>query len=134
MLNIKLPDFKFKLPRLKMNDIEDVGELKVDIEKLKEKQEKQEKLKKGEHYKPTRYKTVKDIYLHSMETFANEVFILDKDNPKDEKFKEWTYREFGNDVEALGTALITRYNVKDERIVIIGENQYGWYVSYMACY
>ena len=132
MLNIKLPDIKFKFPRLKMNDIEDVGELKVDIEKIKEKQERQEKIKKGEHYKPTRYKTIKDIYRHSMECFAEEVFILDKDNPKDEKFKEWTYREFGNDVEALGTALISRYNVKDERIVIIGENQYGWYVSYMA--
>ena len=132
MLNIKLPDIKFKFPRLKMNDIEDVGELKVDIEKIKEKQERQEKIKKGEHYKPTRYKTIKDIYRHSMECFAEEVFILDKDNPKDEKFREWTYREFGNDVEALGTALISRYNVKDERIVIIGENQYGWYVSYMA--
>ncbi len=132
MLNIKLPEIKFKLPKLKMNDIEDVGELKVDIDKLKEKQEKQEKLKKGEHYKPTRYKTVKDIYQHSMETYAKEVFILDKENPKDEKFKEWTYREFGNDVEALGTALISKYNIKNEGIVIIGENQYGWYVSYMA--
>ena len=129
MLNIKLPNIKFNFPKLKMNDIEDVGELKVDIEKIKE---KQEKLKKGEHYTATRYKTVKDIYKHSMENFAEEVFILDKENPKDEKFKEWTYREFGNDVEALGTALISKYNVKDERIVIIGENQYGWYLSYMA--
>ena len=123
MLNIKLPNIKFKFPKLKMNDIEDVGELKVDIEKIKEKQEKQEKIKKGEHYKPTKYKTVKDIYKHSMEEYSDEVFILDKLNVKDERFKEWTYREFGNDVEAFGEALISRYNLKNERIVIIGFHQ-----------
>ena len=28
--------------------------------------------------------------------------------------------------------LSNKYNLKDERIVVIGENTYYWYVSYMA--
>ena len=67
-----------------------------------------------------------------MEKFADNVFILDKNNPKDENYIEYTYRQFGDDVEALGTALTKKYNVKGERIVIIGENQYDWYVSYIS--
>lgn len=132
MLNYfkKLPDFKFK--KLKMENIEDIDELKIDYSKVKEKNAKKEKLKKGEHYPETHYETIKEIYLHSMEKFSDNIFILDKDNPKDEKFREYSFREFGNDVEALGTALTKKYQVKGERIVIIGENQYDWYVSYIA--
>lgn len=33
---------------------------------------------------------------------------------------------------ALGTALTKKYNLKNERIVVIGENTYHWYVTYMA--
>ena len=32
----------------------------------------------------------------------------------------------------LGTGLIKLLNLKDRRVVIIGENTYHWYVSYMA--
>ena len=123
-----MPNFKFN--KLKMEDIGNLEELKnVDYAKV---EPPKPKMKKGEHYPETNYQTVKEIYLHSMEKYSKKTFILDKDNPKDEKFKEYSYREFGDDVERLGTALTQKYNVKDERIVIIGETQYDWYVSYVA--
>ena len=119
-----------KLNKLKMEDIEDIDELKdIDYTKIKS---PKEKLKKGEHYPETHYQTIKEVYLHTMEKFPQRTFILDKNHPKDEKFKEYTFREFGDDVEALGTALTKKYHMKDKRIIIIGENQYDWYVSYIA--
>ena len=126
----KIPNLKFK--KITLENIENIDELKSDYSKEAEKNEKKPKLKKGEHYQETNYKTIKEIYLHSMDKYSNEVFMLDKNYPKDERFIEYTYRQFGNDVEALGTALTNKYNLKNERIVIIGENQYDWYVSYMA--
>ena len=126
----KIPDFKFQ--KLKMENIDEIDELKVDYAKEKVREPKKEKVKKGEHYPETHYETIKEIYEHTMENFPNEVFILDKNNPKEEKFTEYSYRDFGNDVEAFGTALTKKYYLKDTRIVIIGENQYDWYVSYMA--
>ncbi len=121
-----------RIGKIKMDNIDDIEELKMDYSKIDSQPERKRKFKKGEHYPETHYNTIKEAYIHSMEKYANNVFILDKDNPKDEQFKEYTYRQFGDDVEALGTALTKIYNLKDERIVIIGENQYDWYVSYMA--
>ena len=67
----------------------------------------------------------------SVEKYPNESCILEKPNHK-EPYKVITYKEFGEDVFALGTALINILNLKDKRVIIIGETQYGWYVSYMA--
>ncbi|MBQ9267841.1 MAG: AMP-binding protein [Clostridia bacterium] len=126
----ELPNLKFD--RLKMEDLEHIEELKIDYSKENPKEGKHEKPKKGEHYPEYHFETIKDIYVHSMENFKDNVFILDKDNPKDRSYKEYSYREFGDDVEAFGTALTNKYHLKGERIVIIGETQYDWYVSYMA--
>lgn len=126
----EVPEMKFD--KIKMDDLGEIEELNEDYKEELPNLDKRPKLKKGEHYKATNYKTIKEIYMHTMKHFANKEFILDKDNPKDPKFREYTFREFGDDVEALGTALTNKYNLKDERIVIIGENQYYWYVSYMT--
>ena len=124
--DFKIPDFKF--PKLKMKNVENIDEVKVDYEAIKKQDEG-----KGKHkyHEQTHYKTIKEIFIRSREKFANDVFILEKFNPK-EAFKEITYKEFTDDVIALGTALTNKYNLKDERVVIIGENTYNWYVSYMA--
>lgn len=123
-----MPNFKFN--KLKMEDIENLEELKnVDYTKI---EPPKPKMKKGEHYPETSYETIKEIYLHTMEKYPKRTFILDKNNIKDEKFKVYSFREFGDDVERLGTVLTKKYNLEDSRILIIGENQYDWYVSYMA--
>ena len=126
-INIKIPDFKF--PKIKMKGIENIPEVKIDYNEIEKHKENKKLKKKG--YPETHYKTIKEIFLRSTEKFADRPFILEKFNPK-EPFTEITYREFKNDVVALGTALTKKYNLKDERIVIIGENTYHWYVSYMA--
>lgn len=123
--NIKIPNFKF--PKIKMNGIEEIPEVKIDYDKLKDGEIKKDK----KQYKPTTYKTIKEIFERSINEYSNKEFILEKFNPKGE-FEKITYKQFGEDVIALGTALTNKYNLKDEKIVIIGENTYHWYVSYMA--
>ncbi|MBQ7668829.1 MAG: AMP-binding protein [Clostridia bacterium] len=123
----KLPKIKF--PKIKMDDLINMDDFKIDFLNLAQ---KEEKIKGGEHYPETHYNTIKEVYLHSMGNFRDNIFILDKDNPKDKNFKKYTYKQFGSDVEALGTSLTGKYNLKGERIVIIGETKYEWYVSYMT--
>ena len=63
----------------------------------------------------TNYKTIKEVFYRSREKFANDIFITQKFNQKG-KFEEITYKEYTDDVIALGTALINKYNLKDERV------------------
>ena len=125
--DFKIPNFKF--PKLKMKNVENIEEVKVNYEELAKNQNIDKK--KHKEYEQSNYKTIKEVFLRSQEEFADRTFILEKFNPK-EAFKEITFKEFGDDVIALGTALTNKYNLKDERVVIIGETTYNWYLSYMA--
>lgn len=127
ILDFKVPDFKF--PKIKMKGMEDLPEVNINLKDIEEQKENKKLKKKG--YPETHYKTIKEIFLKSTEKFADRPFILEKFNPK-EPFTEITYKQFKEDVVALGIALTKKYNLKDERIVVIGENTYHWYVTYMA--
>ena len=122
-INIKIPKFKFG--KIKMDSVENIDD-NIDYAKL----QKEEKKKVGP-YKPTTYKTVKEFFYRSVGLYKDLPCILEKPDHK-EPFAVKTYKEFYDDVVGLGTALIKLLNQKDHRIVIIGENQYGWYASYMA--
>ena len=50
-----------------------------------------------------------------------------------EGFKGITYGQFGEDVMNLGEGLSKAFKLKGEKIMIIGETTYQWYVSYTAC-
>lgn len=126
--DFKVPDFKF--PKFKMKELSEIDEMNVDYEKVKQVQENKNK-KDNKNYTPTTYKTIKEIFEYSTKEYAKEPFILEKFNPKAE-FSSITYEEFANDVNSLGTGLIKKLNLKNSRIVIIGENTYHWYVSYMT--
>ena len=126
--DFKLPNFKF--PKIEMKGIENIDEVKVDYDALKEKKETTSKVKQN-GYEPTHYETIKEVFRIVKDKYANNVFILEKFNPK-EAFQKITYEQFAQDVIALGTALTQKYHLRDERVVIIGENTYHWYVSYMA--
>ena len=127
--DFKLPKFKF--PKMKMKGISEIDEVNLDYEALKKAEENHEKAEKIKHYEPTTYKTIKEVFKRSREKYADNVFILEKFDPKG-SFKEITYSQFCKDVVGFGTALIRKLQFNNERVIIIGENTYHWYVSYMT--
>lgn len=122
----KIPDFKF--PKFKMKGFSNLED--VNYEELK-KQGEQKSKKDSKEYTPTTYKTIKEAFEEATMKYLDRTFILEKFNRK-EPFKELTYREFRSDVIALGTALTEYLKIKNEKVIIIGENTYHWYVSYMT--
>ena len=123
-----MPDFKF--PKFKMKGLSDIEEMNVDYDELKKQQELKGK-KNNKNYEATNYKTIKEIFDKATTEFAENTFILEKFVSK-EPFKEIKYKEFRSDVISFGTALNDYLKIKDTPIIIIGENTYHWYVSYMA--
>lgn len=126
--DFKMPDFKF--PKMKMEGMEDIQEMQINydqIEKLKDKKSK------NKFFEETHYKDVKEIFKRSIEKYKNNIYILERpEHDHKAKFEGFTYERFGNDVINLGTGLIKHLNLKGERIIIIGENTYYWYVSYFS--
>ncbi len=125
----------FKMPKLKFNKIkmdkatEELEKIQIDYEKLAKENSKK---KRNEPYEEvTNFKTIKEAFLQASSTFADRECILEKPDHK-EAYKVTTYKEFRNDVLALGTAMVNKLGLRDKRVVIIGETQYGWYLSYMA--
>ena len=126
--DFKLPDFKF--PKMKMDNIENIEEMQVNYEQIDKMKEKKNKNK---FYEETHYTDVKEIFKRSIELYKDNVYILERPN-HDHKadFEEFTYERFGNDVINLGTGLMKYLSLTNEKIIIIGENTYYWYVSYFS--
>ncbi len=128
----KIPDFK--LPKYKMRDIDDIEELKINytLETIAEMKAKMKAEQEGPHgYPETDFQTIKEIFNESIVKHKDRPFIIEKFNKK-EGFKEITYGQFGEDVMNLGEGLAKGFKLKGEKIMIIGETTYHWYVSYMA--
>jgi len=121
--DLKITNMKFK--KIKMKDMEDLD--KIDYNEIK----KNVNNRTTPYEDMTQYKTVKEFFLKSAKEYSKNVCILEKPNHK-EPYKEFTYKDFSEDVLALGTALIRNLNLKDKKVIIIGETQYDWYISYMA--
>ena len=113
--DLKIPKMKFK--KMKINMEEELEN--IDYEKIEKKNMK----KRVTPYEDmTQYKTVKEFFVKSLKEYPNNSCILEKPNHKD-AYKTVTYKEFGEDVFGLGTALINLLNLKDKRVIIIGETQ-----------
>ena len=126
--DFKIPDFKF--PKFKMKELSEIDEVKVDYEAVK-KAEENKKKKENKNYEGTHFETIKQSFINSLEKYPENTFMLENFNPKG----EWTkikYEQFCNEVIGFGTALTRKLGLKDTRVVIIGENTYHWYVSYMT--
>ena len=126
--DFKVPNFKF--PKFHLKELDEIDEVKVDYDKVKKAEENQKK-KRTKNYEGTSFNTVKEIFINSSKEYADRTFLLEKFNPKGD-WTEITYNQFKNEVIGLGTALTRKLNLKDTRIVIIGENTHHWYVSYMT--
>ena len=81
-------------------------------------------------YKCTEFKDLKDMLEKSGEKFGDRpAYIYKTDEPG--KFKEITHKEFRDDINNFGTALIN-LGLKGKRIAVISENRYEWGVAYLA--
>ena len=80
--------------------------------------------------KVKKMESLKDIINIKCDLYKEKVAFIDKEGTKE--FKKITYAKVKEDVNALGTVLIKKLNLKDEKIAVIGENSYKWYATYMA--
>lgn len=78
----------------------------------------------------TEFTDLKDMLKKSEEKFGDRpAYIFKTEEP--DKFKEITYKEFINNINSLGTALIDM-GLKDKRIAVISDNRYEWGMAYLA--
>lgn len=82
-------------------------------------------LKKGELI------TLKDIVVKKYEQYSDRVVVLEK-NKENKEYEEIKYSKLRADIIALSTALVKDYKLVNEKIAVMGENSYKWFVSYMA--
>ena len=81
-------------------------------------------------YKVEKITDLKDMINKSVEKFSDRPAYVFKTEKKGE-FKEITYKQFKNDIDSLGTALIN-LGLEGKRVAVIGENRYEWGVTYLA--
>ncbi len=85
------------------------------------------------NYKPEYYDSVKELILATSEIYKNDVAFRVKIKPgKNPEYKDYTYSDFIENVNAAGTAYYAS-GFKGGRIAIIGRNQYHWIVAHLAC-
>lgn len=80
-------------------------------------------------YKARPVNDLKDMLEQSSRLFAEKDAFWIKSN--DEIYKGIKYKDFKNDVDALGTAFLS-LGLKGAFIAVIGENRYEWCLTYLA--
>ena len=81
-------------------------------------------------YEAKKFNNLKEIINNSKQEFGNEAAFKFK-NPTTKEMTTMSYKEYIEEVEALGTALI-ELGLKDKRIGVIGENRYEWQEAYLS--
>ena len=85
---------------------------------------------KEKYHKGREITSIRDMLNSSVDLYAdNTAYLIKKE--KGGAYHHITYAQVKNDVDALGTKLISM-GLKDKKIAIIGENCYEWMVSYFA--
>ena len=84
----------------------------------------------GREYETRDIETVKDIIDYTTYTYPDSIMYMYKDVHK-EPFKELTYGDFRERMDAMGTALI-HMGLKNAKIAIIGNNSWRWALSYFT--
>ena len=86
---------------------------------------------KNKLYEVEKINNFRDILKLYKEKYSNKVAFKFKKNVKDNTPIEITYKEFANEIESLGTALLD-LNLENKKVAIISPNRYEWCVSYLA--
>jgi len=82
------------------------------------------------YYEIREINTLKELLEGSARLYSEKPAFLVK-KKKGGEYHPITYAQFKNDVDALGTRLLSM-GLKDAKIAVIGENCYEWVVSYYA--
>lgn len=76
-------------------------------------------------------KDLRDMLRGSVEEYANRAAFLTK--PAIGKpYVPVTFKQYGKDIDALGSRLTEMGVISDTRVAILAETRYEWYVTYMA--
>ena len=83
-------------------------------------------------YEAIEFDNIRDVLNNAVKKYPNNnAFIIKEVIDKKIEYKKITYKEFGEQINQLGTALI-KNNLKGKRIAIIGKNRYEWILSYLS--
>lgn len=84
-------------------------------------------------YSPKYYDTIKELILASADLYKDDIaFRVKTKAGKAPEYKDYTFADFIENVNAVGTAFYDS-GFKGGRIAMIGRNQYHWVVAHMAC-
>lgn len=81
-------------------------------------------------YKTEGYQNLKEMLQKTGEMFGDRPAYLFKTEVEG-KFREISHKQFRDEINNLGTALIS-LGLKDKRIAVISENRYEWGVAYFS--
>ena len=77
-----------------------------------------------------KFTDLKDMLKQTGEIYGERPAYMFKTD-KEGEFRTITHKEFRNEIDALGTALI-KMGLKDKRIAVISENRYEWELAYLS--
>lgn len=77
-----------------------------------------------------KYRDLKDMLKQTEEVYGDRPAYMFK-TEKQGEFRTITHKEFRNEINALGTALV-KMGLKDKRIAVISENRYEWELAYLS--
>ena len=90
------------------------------------------KKSKNDLYEAKEFNNIREIIKNAIEKYPdNNAFIIKKKDGKEVKYENITYKRFGEEIDALGTALVN-LGLKGKRVAVISPNRYEWSVSYLA--
>lgn len=81
-------------------------------------------------YESKDYSNIREAIKDGIEKYSNCIaFTLKNKENKNVTYRDITYKEFGDEINHLGTGLLN-IGLKDKKIAIIGQNSYEWVLSY----
>ncbi|MEG1705537.1 MAG: AMP-binding protein [Clostridia bacterium] len=75
--------------------------------------------------------TLKDFVIERCNLYSNKTAIIEK-NKITNKFENITYKKMQDDILSLGTVMLEKLKLENEKVAVIGENSYKWFVTYIA--
>ena len=83
-------------------------------------------------YDATEFENIRDILNNAIAKYpSNIAFTIKNKENKEVKYRDITYKEFGDEINYLGTAFL-RLGFKGKNVAVISKNRYEWALTYYA--